>query len=156
ARARVAAARDWRTARHRAHTETARPARCARASLALPAAALRPARRLKGRAPCCKRRAAPPAPRTSGTGLFPQPNAELAQLFLVHRARRVHQQVLRALRLRERDHIADRIDAGHQRDQPIEPEGDAAMRRGAVLEGLEQEAELGARLVLRDAERLEL
>ena len=51
---------------------------------------------------------------------------------------------LRALRLRERDHVADRLGAGHQHDDAVEAERDAAVRRRAVLERVEQEAELRA------------
>src|SRR4051812_42435673 len=41
-----------------------------------------------------------------------QADVQLAQLLLVDRARRVREQVLRALRLRERNHVAQRLGAG--------------------------------------------
>ena len=44
--------------------------------------------------------------------------------------------------LRERDHVADRVGAREQRHDPVPAERDAAVRRGAELEGLEEEAEL--------------
>ncbi len=43
--------------------------------------------------------------------------------------------------LREGDDLADGRLAGHQRHQPVEPRGDAAVRRRAVLERLQQEPE---------------
>ena len=45
--------------------------------------------------------------------------------------------------------ITSRIDvgAGEQRHDPVQPEGDAAVRRRAVLEGLQQEAELALGLL---------
>jgi hypothetical protein len=74
---------------------------------------------------------------------------------LVHRARRARQQALRALRLREGDHVAERLGAGHQRDEAVQAEGDAAVRRRAVLQRVEQEAELGLRLFGADVQRAE-
>src|SRR5205809_3999272 len=69
-------------------------------------------------------------------------DVQVAQLLLSHRRRRLDQQILCALRLRESDHVADLLDAGHQRDEPVEAEGDAAVRRRAVLQRFEQKAEL--------------
>ena len=80
---------------------------------------------------------------------------QLAQLLLVDRARRVGEQVLRALRLREGDHVAQRLGAGHQHHEAVEADGDAAVRRRAVLQRVEQEAELGARFLGVDLERAE-
>ena len=54
--------------------------------------------------------------------------------------------------LRERDHLANRRLAGQQRHDPIEPERDAAVRRRAVFERLEEEAEAQLRLLVADAE----
>ena len=64
---------------------------------------------------------------------------------------RVGQRVVRGLRLRERDHVADRLLAGEHGRETIEPERDPTHRRRAELERVEQEAELRARLVLGDA-----
>src|SRR5712675_2259657 len=66
----------------------------------------------------------------------------LAQLLLVDRRRSVREQVLRALGLGKGDHVADGFRAGHHRDDAIEAEGDASVRRRAVLQRLEQESEL--------------
>jgi hypothetical protein len=45
--------------------------------------------------------------------------------------------------------ITSRIDSalGHQRDQAVQAEGQAAVRRRAVLQRVEQEAELGLRVL---------
>src|SRR5258706_11183386 len=67
---------------------------------------------------------------------------QLAQLLLVDRRRSMGEQVLRALRLGKGDHVADRLGAGHHGDDAIETEGDASVRRRAVLQRLEQESEL--------------
>src|SRR5512134_151834 len=82
-----------------------------------------------------------------------QAQAELAQLLLVHRARRLGQQALPALRLRKRDHVANRLRARHQRDDPVQAERDPAVRRCAVLQVVEQKTELRTRFGFRDAER---
>ena len=65
------------------------------------------------------------------------------------------QRVEAAAGLRERDDLADRVGAGQQRDDPVPAERDAAVRRGAVLERVEQEAELLLRLVLAEAHHRE-
>jgi hypothetical protein len=70
---------------------------------------------------------------------------QLAQLLLVHRLG-AGEQALRALGLREGDHVADRLGLGHQRDEAVQAEGQAAVRRRAVLQRVEQEAELELRL----------
>src|SRR5690349_5825170 len=85
----------------------------------------------------------------------PHADVQLAQLLLGHGRRRIDQQVLPALRLGERDHVADLLDAGHQRHHPIEPESDASVRRGAVGERIEEEAELLALVLGRDLQRAE-
>ena len=51
------------------------------------------------------------------------------------------------------DHVADRLGARHQRDDAVEAEGDAAVRRRAVLQRVEQEAELLPRFLGPDVER---
>ena len=80
---------------------------------------------------------------------------ELAKLALVDRRRRLRQQILRALRLRERDHVANGLGAGQQRAHPVQAERDPAVRRRAVAERLEQEAELRPRLVGAEPENVE-
>src|SRR5262249_27813919 len=58
-------------------------------------------------------------------------------------------------RLGEGDHVADAGRAGQQHDHPVPAEGDAAVRRRAVLERVEQEAELGAGLLGGQADHVE-
>ena len=52
------------------------------------------------------------------------------------------------LRLREGDHLADVLLAGEDRDQAVETEREPAVRRRAVLERVEEEAELAVGLLL--------
>src|SRR5512147_437151 len=102
-----------------------------------------------------KARTSKTSPAISLTGaalLFglPQPDVQLAQLALGDGRRRAGDEVLATLRLGERDDVANRLRAGHQGHQPVETEGDAAVRRRAVLQRLQQEAELGLLLLGRD------
>ena len=78
---------------------------------------------------------------------------QLAQLLLGDGGGRIDHEVLPALRLGERHHVADLLHAREHRHHAVEAEGDAAVRRGAVGERVEEEAELGALLVGADAER---
>src|SRR5258706_2299984 len=97
-----------------------------------------------------------PANSLTGVALlfrFSQRDVQLAQLALGDRRRRAGDEVLAALRLRECDHVADRIGADHQRHQPVEAEGDAAMGRRAVLQRLQQEAEFGLLVFGRNLQR---
>ena len=74
--------------------------------------------------------------------LVAQADVELAQLLFVDRSRSVRQQALGALRLREGDDVTDGVRFAHHRDDAVETEGEAAVRRSTELEGVEQEAEL--------------
>ena len=65
----------------------------------------------------------------------------LAQLLVVDRRRRSAHQVGAALGFGEGDDVADVGDAAEDHDQTIQAQCDAAVRRGAVLEGVQQEAE---------------
>src|SRR6267143_2483472 len=84
-----------------------------------------------------------------------QANVQLAQLLLVHRRRSMREQVLRALGLGKGDDVADRLAARHHGDDAIEAEGDAPVRRRAVLERLQQEPEFLLRLFGADRQRAE-
>ena len=55
----------------------------------------------------------------------------------------------------KRDHLANRRFAGENRDDPVQPERNAAVRRRAVFERFEEEAEPELRLLVGDAEPLE-
>src|SRR5438067_2193802 len=70
----------------------------------------------------------------SGRRRVPQADVQFAQLLLVHRAGRLRQQVLRALRLRKSDHVAQAFGTRHQHDETVQADGDAAVRRRAVLQ----------------------
>ncbi len=70
-------------------------------------------------------------------------------------AGRLGQRVVAAAGLRERDDVADGLHAGQQRHHAVPAEGDAAVRRGAELEALQQEAELGLGVCLVQAHELE-
>ena len=55
----------------------------------------------------------------------------------------------------EGDDFAEAGCAGEEHDDAVEAEGDAAVGRGAVLEGVKEEAETGLGFFVGDAERLE-
>src|SRR5580765_6758238 len=80
---------------------------------------------------------------------------ELAQLLRVHGRRRTGHQIDGAGGLREGDYLANRRLAGQDRDDTVEPERDAAVRRRAVLERFEEESEAEPGLLLGDAEAAE-
>ena len=71
----------------------------------------------------------------------------------VDRGRRAGQRVRAGGRLRERDHVADRVAVGEDRDDPVDAEREPAVRRRAVLQRVEQEAEARVGLLLGDPER---
>src|SRR5688572_14593346 len=90
-----------------------------------------------------------------GGGRHVHPHPELPQLARRDGGGRSGQRVDAAGRLRERNGVADRRRAGEQGDQPIDPERDPAVRRGAEGERLEQEPEALAGLLRADPERVE-
>src|SRR3990167_7239726 len=69
------------------------------------------------------------------------PNAQLSQLLGIDAAGSAGHQVGGPLRLGEGDAIADAVQSGEEHHQAVDPQGDAAVRRGAVLQGLQEEAE---------------
>jgi hypothetical protein len=77
------------------------------------------------------------------------------QLLGTHAGRRFGQRALRALRLGKRDDIANRIGATQQHDQPVEAERNAAVRRRAILQRFQQEAELRLSLFLADPQQIQ-
>jgi len=76
-----------------------------------------------------------------------------AQLFLVDRVRRAGHQAVGTLGLGEGDDVADRLGTAHQGDETVETEGEATVRRRAIFQRIEQEAELVLTLCLADVER---
>ena len=69
---------------------------------------------------------------------------QFPQLFSVDRRGRARHQIDGVGRLREGDDFANGGFAGQQRDDPVEPERDAAVRGRAVLERLQEEPEARA------------
>ena len=61
---------------------------------------------------------------------------QFTQLLFRNPAGRLSQQTLGALGLGKGDDITDLLCAGHHGHQAIEAEGDSAMGRGTVLEGV--------------------
>ena len=80
---------------------------------------------------------------------------QFAQLFRADRRRRVGHQVDGLSRFRKRDDLANRVLAAQNRNQPIEAEGDAAVRRRTVLERVEEKPESRLRFFVRDLQQLE-
>src|SRR4051812_45560064 len=91
----------------------------------------------------------------SGRLRIPQLDMQLPQLLFVHGAGGLREQVLGALRLREGDHVAQALGAGHQHHEAVQPDGDAAVRRRAVLQRVQQETELELRFLRADLQRAE-
>ena len=60
--------------------------------------------------------------------LLAQADMQFAQLLFVHATWRIGQQALGTLRLRESDHISDRLGTGHHRDDAVETESQATVR----------------------------
>src|SRR3954454_4791572 len=87
--------------------------------------------------------------------LAPKRDPQLTKLALVDGRRRSRQRIGARGGLGEGDDVANRVDAVRERHDPVEAVGDAAVRRGAVAEGLEQEPEPLVRLLLADSERRE-
>src|SRR5687768_459282 len=77
-----------------------------------------------------------------GGGQVAVADVELGQLGVVGPARAAGHEVGALLRLGEGDDVAQAVGAAHQHAEAVEAEGDAAVGRRAVAEGVEQEAEL--------------
>ena len=82
------------------------------------------------------------------------PDVKLLQLLLRDGPRRAHHQVDRPLRLREGDDVADVVETEDEHRDAVDAERDAAVGRSAVFEGLEQEAEAVADVVVAEAKQL--
>ena len=80
---------------------------------------------------------------------------QLAQLLLRHVGGRSAHRVDARLVLRERDQIAEVRLAAERHQHPLDAERDAAVRRRAHRERVEQEPELRALLLRREPERVE-
>lgn len=84
-----------------------------------------------------------------------QLQAKFVELRLVDIARCVEHHVAAVVVFREGDVVADRLRTSEERAEPVETEGQTAVRGCAVLEGVHQEAETLLRLFRREAQQLE-
>src|SRR5439155_10660291 len=82
-------------------------------------------------------------------------DAQLLELLWDHLRGRLGHQALGLLGFGEGDDVADGVGTAEQHDQAIQAESDAAVRRGAVLKGVQQKAEFGLRFVLADPKQIE-
>ena len=82
-------------------------------------------------------------------------NVQFFQLLIGHRGRGVGHKVDGFGGFREGDDFAQAGGAGEEHHDAVEAESDAAVRRGAVFERVEEEAEAGAGFLVADAEGLE-
>src|SRR5699024_7154197 len=84
-------------------------------------------------------------------GLLAQPQTKFTQLLGVGQAGRAGKQIGCGLRLRKSDDFANGIDAGHERDQTVETEGNAGMGRCTKTQCFQQKTEFFLRLFGADA-----
>src|SRR6266851_1053026 len=82
-------------------------------------------------------------------------DVKLLQLSLVHFRRRSGHRVRALLGLGEGNHVPQRFATGEKHRQAVHPNRDPAVGRSAVLESIEQEAELQSRFLFADSHRLE-
>ena len=89
--------------------------------------------------------------RDAGDGLASgdDPQIELAELLVAYGGGGVDHEVDGLGRLGEGDDFAERGCAGEDHHDAVEAEGDAAVRGGAVLECVEEEAEAGVGFFIR-------
>ncbi|RMR55269.1 hypothetical protein ALP83_05645 [Pseudomonas syringae pv. actinidiae] len=96
-----------------------------------------------------------PCPASLGLWLLAQTDMQLAQRFGIDNARRLGHDVGGALGFRERNHFTNRLRAGHQHHQTVQTKRQTTVRRSAVFQGVEQEAELLLLLVFGDTQQTE-
>jgi len=82
-------------------------------------------------------------------------NVQFAQLRLGDSGGRIGQRIGGGLCLRKGDDLANTLDAAHEHRQPIQPEGDTAVRWATITQGIQQEAEFEPRLLGADSEQPE-
>src|SRR5437879_10047442 len=92
---------------------------------------------------------------SGGSFLMLHGKAKLVELGGVHFARRIGHQILGGGGFREGDDFANRFFTGEEHHYAVDAEGDAAMRRSAVCQRVEEEAEAVAKLFFREAKRFE-
>ena len=109
----------------------------------------RAARRLRARAAAVRPRPTRQPPGPFGGSTTRRPSS--ASWASVIRRRSTAHRVEARLVLRERDHVAQVRLAGEHHRHPVDPERDAAVRRRAHRERVEEEAELRALVVARSS-----
>ena len=82
-------------------------------------------------------------------------NREFVELLLRDFRWRTRHQVARLRRLRERDAVADIVNARKEHDDAIQTERESPVRRSAELQRVDEETELLARLFARHSEQAE-
>src|SRR5437899_2711121 len=87
--------------------------------------------------------------------LFLNSNPQLVELISVHGRRRIGHQILSGGGFREGDDFADGFFASQEHDHTVDAQRDAAVRRGAVGQRVEEKAEAAAQLFFTKAERFE-
>ena len=78
------------------------------------------------------------------------PQVKLVQLFLVNLAGGIGQKALAAVRLGKCNYVPYIISAGQNHNQPVQPEGQAAVWWSSIFQGLQEESKLFFGLSLRD------
>src|SRR6266849_6880394 len=84
-----------------------------------------------------------------------QADTKQVKLVGIHWGGRFRHQILGLGCLRERDDLADGFFSREQRDDAVQAERDAAVRRRAVRKRVQEEAEAGALLLRAEPQRLE-
>ena len=79
---------------------------------------------------------------------------QIAQLLRLNRARRIGHQAGAFGRFRESDHVPDARRVAERRDEPVEAQRDAAVRRGAVFERFQHITEARLHHVRRNLQHL--
>src|SRR5450755_461426 len=92
---------------------------------------------------------------TLGWRGFHNPNVEVYELLGWHPRWRAHHEVLGALVLGERDHLADAVLVGEHADDAVDTGRDPTVRRCAVLERPQDVAEVRLDTLGRVPEQLE-
>src|SRR5215831_1938205 len=90
-----------------------------------------------------------------GTRPLDDLDSQIPELTAIDRSGRISQRARALLRLRKRNDFTDGLVTGQRGRQPIESEGDAAHRRRAEFQRIEQEPETGPRLFLAEADQAE-
>src|ERR1700729_956313 len=80
---------------------------------------------------------------------------QLLHLLFADRSRRIHHQIDRLRGLRESNHLAQALRSSQNHHNPIQPEGNSAMRWRAILQSIQEEPEPLLSLGITHPERSE-